>query len=805
MSRFSLGCRRALVLLSAVVPVLAGAAASAAPAQSAPSLSESRTAEPGIGSERATVTINSVSPAAPTPTGSVTIRGTVTNDGDSPIVGSSVSPRQAVELSGRRAIDDAVTREGFDLVRDGALVRDHSVDIDTVPPGLSRSFTLRVPVSELELDGAGVYQVALSLTGQTETEQWDQVLGIGRTLLPWVPDADELPDEPGTQLTVLWPLISTTHLNPQTDESQVPILSDDALLTEISPGGRLYQMVSLGADLPVTWVVDPDLLASVDAMAEDYQVQGSDGPIPGRGQEVARNWLLQLQEAVEDSEVVALPFADPDLASLAHQGKDVPGSLGQLRDATRMAGPTVETVLGVEANTDFAWPVDGALDPDIVSVATSASAGNIISRSDSITPTDALPYTPSAPRPIGGGVTALVADNRLSQLFQADMSRPGNVSRAHQLLLAHTLAIHGQDPELERSILVAPQRMPTTAQVQAMAEALRSLENDGDWVRFIDLSEAAESKPDPAANNQVPPASQYPQELREQELPTHAFQTMRETRRTLNDFSVILSEPDRVVSPFGSAIQREMSTSWRDRESAGARYRSSVQNQLVQLTEQVQLIPKSTITLSGRSATIPVTVQNNLLQDVEGLELRLTSSRRLGLDVSGPQSVTIGGGHSQSVKFEANSRANGNAYLEAQLYTPDGKPYGESMRFKAQVTSITSTVLMVIGVGMLLVVLAGVRMYTQRKRMAARQPDTGAGATAIEDETPAEDENRSDSDTGGDAGNATDADTPAEMDTADDATAEPRPGRGPAGESDSDTGGADPGGAGGSEKLDRSE
>ncbi|MFX4291848.1 DUF6049 family protein [Streptomyces bohaiensis] len=816
MSRFPLSCRRALVLLCAVVPVLAGPMAAAAPGGTAASLTESRTFDTGTGTETAAVSVTSVTPANPTRTGSVTVRGTVTNNGDSPIVGSSVAPRQAVPLRGRGEIDEALARDGFDVSLDGGLIRGHGVDVDTVPPGLSRSFTLRVPVSDLELGDTGVYQVALSLTGQTENEQWDQVLGVGRTLLPWVADDDDLPDEPGTSLTVLWPLISTTHLNPQTDEGQVPILSDDALLSEISPGGRLYQLVTLGADLPVTWVVDPDLLASVDAMAEDYLVQGADGPIPGRGQEVARNWLLQLQEAVEDREVVALPFADPDLASLAHHGKEVPGSLGQLKDATRMAAPTVETVLGVEPTTDFAWPIEGAIDPEIVSVATSANASNVITRSDSLVPADELSRTPSAPRPIGGGITALVADTTLSQLFQEDMSRPGNVARAHQLLLSHTLAIHGQDPEAERNLLLAPQRMPTSSQVQAMAESLTSLRNDGHWIEFADLTETAAAAPDPGAGGPVPSADAYPAELRAQELPVHAFQAMRETRRTLNDFSAILSEPDRVVVPFGSAVQREMSTAWRDRESAAARYRTSVQNQLVQLTEQVSLIDKTRITLSGRSAVIPVTVENGLLQDVQGLELRLTSSRRLGLEVSGPQEVSVGGGLSQSVKFEAHSRANGRAFLEAQLYTPDGKPYGEAMRFQAQVTSITSTVLMVIGVGLLLVVLAGIRMYTQRKRLAAAGggDDGEAGTTAVEEapEPPAAPSAGAATGTDRSDSAATRAPSTAPKDGA---TAGPGAGPDdalpadgaekelPAGESPADIGAAEPDGADRSEKLDR--
>ncbi len=64
-----------------------------------------------------------------------------------------------------------------------------------------------------------------------------------------------------------------------------------------------------------------------------------------------------------------------------------------------MASSTVETVLHVKADTDFAWPVDGAIDPSIVKVATSAGADKVIARSDSLQD-DQLSYTPTAARPI---------------------------------------------------------------------------------------------------------------------------------------------------------------------------------------------------------------------------------------------------------------------------------------------------------------------------------------------------------------------------------------------------------------------
>nr|WP_228454171.1 DUF6049 family protein [Streptomyces alkaliphilus] len=679
-----------------------------------------------IGAARVTVT--EISPAVPGPDSFVTLRGTVTNTGDSTITTATAAPRLAVPLANRTAIDSATARQGFDVGLDGAFLSGHGADLEPIEPDQARPFALRVPVSELGIGAAGVHQVTIAVTGRTEAEQWDQILGAGRVLLP-VSDRENRDRESresresreedgGTAVTVLWPLISTAHLLPgsRNGDEQVPVLRDDALLTEISSGGRLHRMVSLGADLPVTWVIDPDLLASVDAMTDEYRVQGPDGLIEGQGQEVARAWLYRLREAVADAEVVALPYADPDLASLAHQGKSVPGSLAQLRAATELAPVTVETILGVTPRTDYAWPVEGALDPDIVSVATSAGAQRIIARDDSVRTGTGEDHTPSAAGPIGGGVTAVVADSRLSTLVEGRMTRAGEVTTARQALLAHTLAVADQTPAAERHVVLAPQRMPSADQARALAEALDTLAEEADWARFADLDEAARAEPDPLAALSVPGTDEYPERLREQEQPTGSFEAMRETRRALDDFAVILTRADRVVTPFGNAIRREMSTSWRGEPVDAARYRAEIRAELRELTEQVHLIEKSPITLSGRSAIIPVTVQNNLMQEVQGLELRLTSSRRIGLEVDEAREVAVGGGHSQSVKFEATARANGRTVLEAQLYTADGKPYGEAIRFHARVTSITSAVMLVIAGGVLLVVLAGIRMYTQRKR-----------------------------------------------------------------------------------------
>jgi hypothetical protein len=259
-----------------------------------------------------------------------------------------------------------------------------------------------------------------------------------------------------------------------------------------------------------------------------------------------------------------------------------------------------------------------------------------------------------------------------------------------------------------------------------MAEALGALQ-DGTWSESQDLTAAAKAKPDPAANTKVPPASAYPSSLPKQELPRAAFEQIARTQGKLDKFKVILTRQSRVVTPFGRAMNREMSTSWRGRGVAAVGYRDGIETYLNGLIDGVKLIQKSETKLSGRSATIPVTVQNNLVQGVEHLKLRLTSMNPTRLKIDGDayeeQRVTVNGGHAQSVKFTTSANANGRAKVVAQLYTEDGQAYGAPVTFDVKVTEVTPTVMLVIGGGVLLLVLAGFRMYTQRKRAAAREAD----------------------------------------------------------------------------------
>jgi Family of unknown function (DUF6049) len=740
-------------------------------------------AAPGkaVGSRTAALSIDTLDPRVPTKDGTVTVSGTITNDGKAAITDAQVEVRigPGGPLHSRSDMKSATNRVGFTTLADGKEISGQPVEIPTIPVGSSVPYTLKVPVSALNLDATGVYQFGVVLEGQDTVEPYNHVLGIKRTFLPWYGDGESAKP---TEMTYLWPITDQPRIAARgdTDTAQSPIFLNDDLAQELAPGGRLDQMVQQGKQLPVTWVIEPDLLATVEAMLKSYRVAGPGGDVahttPGTGSAVARQWLNSLKAAVGGAPVVALPFGDTDLASLAHHGKGVSGTVSHVKDATVLGKGTVNTILGVQAQANVAWPVQGAIDSSIVSLARSGGMNRIIASSATF-PENDLAYTPTAARPLGGGTTGVVSDASLSNAFTGDMLHEQNANLAIQSFVAQTLLITMQAPDKQRSLVVAPQRMPSISQAQTMATAITTTDTSP-WTQSVDFNAAATAHPDAHASHRIPPASAYPSSLRKQELSTNAFQQLGETQRRLNNFVVILTIKDRVTVPFGNAMLRSMSTEWRGDPKSATRYRDAIGGYLQDLIGAVHILDKTTLTLSGRSGTIPITVKNDLGQPITGLVLRLTSGTNIRLEIRNPdQRIAIDGGHTRTLKFQTKANANGTVRITAQLYTQNTAQssalYGNYVQFDVKITKVTDLVMLIIGAGLLLLVLAGVRIYRQRKRQAAADGgDGGSGSGGTGDGSSGD---------GDDGGQAVSTDTGQPGDPAAD-TGLDTPERSPAGE-----------------------
>ncbi|MEI7540524.1 MAG: DUF6049 family protein [Actinomycetes bacterium] len=86
---------------------------------------------------------------------------------------------------------------------------------------------------------------------------------------------------------------------------------NDDLSQELTPSGKLGQLVYVPVTKSKIWVIDPALIDEVTAMTGDYKLATGATSI---GSMIATNWLAQLQKVSKDNEIVALAYGNPDIA-----------------------------------------------------------------------------------------------------------------------------------------------------------------------------------------------------------------------------------------------------------------------------------------------------------------------------------------------------------------------------------------------------------------------------------------------------------------------------------------------------------
>lgn len=724
------------VLVTLVLPVVPVVPVESASAAAAPSYGNRHTAPPGHGhrhghgrgpgsSDAVTVRLTSLSPAVlRRQDGVLTLGGTVVNDSRGRVTGARLAVRVGRAALGTRS-GLAVAAGRTALTRaDGEEIPGRAQRLPSLAPGATHGFRLRVPVPELGPVGAGAYGLTVDVARED-----GPVLGLARTFLPGYPDGTAF--EP-LRTTVLWPVTGTPHMEAltlRTPGRVRPVFRDDALAAEFAEGGRLRQLVETGGRLPVTWVVDPDLVAQARAMTDGYRVArtpGSTDPrhtTEGRGGRAAADWLAALRRAVRGQDVVALPYADPDLASLARGGRGGDALAALLRRASRAGKQVVDRELSTDARADVAWPAGGAVDGGIAGYAERLGLGTVLATGDGVRRSSGALVTAGATDDravaLGERLTALTYDSTIASLLARN--RPGTGAAdaplrlgLRQRLLAESLTVVRELPYAPRALVVVPPRRMSAGVVRAVAEAV-SEGRDAGWLEPSRL-EVAVHDPEPG---QLREAMGYPVALRASELPARSLGAVARDLRRLRALSKVLSDPGRTTAAAHAAMARAVSMSWRG-DPAGARsYRRGVSRYLSASIESVRLVPKTTVTVAGQSATIPVTVDNGLQQDLVGVELRVVSSRPERLDtVDRAVGVRASRAVSRTVRVRVRAHANGPVRLTARLYTSsDGRPWGRPIAFTAEVRSVPSGAVAFVagGVG-LMVLAAAVRLRRTRAR-----------------------------------------------------------------------------------------
>lgn len=605
--------------------------------------------------------------------------------------------------------------------------------LGTISAG-NHAWKISSPLADLGLNPDHVY--ALDVQAWSDGE----LLGALRTYLPY--EIGSGLSLATTQLSVIAPVTAASPL----DGYEEPVggtryweLTEEAVAQQMRSDGSLYQLLATGSQLPkgtVSWLVDPDLLDTATRIQQGYVVakDGTSSDAVGSQADNASGWLKEAGTVLgsPDGELWQLPSTDPDLGSLANAPSAVAQRLTGAAVGRSATGGTVKTVTQTTPRGLLAWPADGQVNAKTLNLAQSLDPAAVVVDSDSIglsVPDEA--YTPTGRAAANGKDDLAVADDALDSIMAGDSADAEYTSSgssatvlASQRLLAQTALIALEKPTLGRGVLVTlPRSSSESVKDMPVLGALK----DAPWVKPVGLSTLLKQLPDANASLATPSRSAAAANT---DLTSSQLGQVLALDAQLQLYQSILTGTDTTDDGFDEAVLRTVSAGWRGNTAGWTGFSSAVSERLTAQMGQVYLIPKSGLTLSGTSGSIPFTVVNHLPQSVTlGLAIE---TNRTGLAVTQVPVRKFATG-STTVNVKVTAEAPGaNVQVTAYLVNSGGQHYGDaqsggSRSLQVTVTSIGFVALLLFaGSAALLVFAVGLRIYRGRRGTRSK-PETQPG------------------------------------------------------------------------------
>jgi hypothetical protein len=194
---------------------------------------------------------------------------------------------------------------------------------------------------------------------------------------------------------------------------------------------------------------------------------------------------------------------------------------------------------------------------------------------------------------------------------------------------------------------------------------------------------------------------------------------VRSVSRELASFTSVLDNPIGVSDAFASALLRTQSSAWRSEPQTGRELLGTVQSQLTGQIDQVNVLSDGTVTFSGETGRVPITIENSLDRAVTvGVELRASPSIRLE---SAPLSdITVEPGRKVSVDIEARVVGSNVLPVRVQLLTPDGSAFGTPARIELASTAYARAAAWVVAIAFVAIVVFVVVGVIRRIAVARR-------------------------------------------------------------------------------------
>lgn len=687
-----------LCLLSSMAGPTAGASTVAGTANPAPTA--------------VTVTLDSMSPRSPDatkPAQPVTIVATITNTGNTSYSDIQFSLQRGLPINQQNLLDAAISTPPATDYRIPSPLDTHK---QLLPRG-QLTITYKTTANDLCLCFDGVYPYALVVKAISDPAVG--LVEVGRTQI-FIPSFLDTP-KPVT-VGWVWPLLDKPHR--AIDEK---VFNDESLAGEISPGGRLDRALKVAelvaGKVPLTLVVDPDLLDSLAVMAAPggYQVRSGSTTVAGTGGPLAAQWLARLKAVRTKHDLVLTAYADPDVNAVTRAGLTWSTALDPQVQAR--ISPILDGNFSSELLT---WPIGGALTNRALDALVGGGTSTVL-LSDASLPgqnktepkPDALSPLPSA----AGKATALVTDSSIEKTVARIFSQ-AHPQSAEQTLLAQLAIRAAQDPSKSHFVVIAPDRYVDPDPAVAAA-AITETVGTG-WSSPISLPDALATVT-PVDRGALQTSVEDPAaEVSAADLTEVA--TIQQQVASMNEALHDNDAAAELLAGFNNGIQRAESSAWRTDEPGGAAVVKVLQNRIDSLTKAVHLVQPAvgTYSLSSADSPVVVTVSNQLPRPVTVQVAISPANGVLGFSPITLAPQTIPARSIETVRVPTHVKRLGKFQVVATLSTPDGRQLGQAVTLNLRATAIGTVTKIITVIAVSVLVLALLRRLVMRLLRHNRSP-----------------------------------------------------------------------------------
>ncbi|MBB6398612.1 hypothetical protein BKA00_005526 [Actinomadura coerulea] len=716
---------RALAL-AAMLPCLA----MAAPAMASPAGTRAQApanapgGAPAAAHARAQVALalTKVTPKTLTPKSRIEISGAARNRSGRALAGLTLRLRYSAQpVTSRSQLDQLAS--GQQAALPNVAPQQQSL-AQATRPGVTQGWSFRTTAQQLGLRAPvatpGVYPMRVEVLNSAQ-----QVVGGMTTFLTMMPKQRSF-----KPVAVGWVLPLIDRMHRANDRTFI----DDDLSKELAPGGRLHRIVEAGGTTgtPVTWAIDPALLDDVRQMASgDYFVKapGAAKGVRKEKSKVAATWLASLKNAAKGDPYFVLPYGDPDVTALVR--RKTTGDIGVAFDA-RNTG-FVSQILGRQPDAHVAWPASGVGGPgtleQLAKYALKDGGSFLMSSSQFENPaTGAQPNATTALPTHLGTKKTLLYDQTVAQILNEGARSASRALMSEQRFLAETAMIAAEAPSVQRTVVVAPDRMWDPA--DGLAKNLLTYTKAAPWMREMPLRSIESAQPQARAFHG------YSDDYEKYELgDVHLGQTRAIAKRAAT-FQAVMTGPVKIS--YERAVLRLESVGWRTSPGRAKRVRKELEDELKDEMHLVRVVPPKNrrVLMGGSSGKLPVLVENTLNDQSIKVRLVVTSENtaKLKLGELEPDDAVIelGPGERAQRWIPAQAAGNGNFGVRLELQIPGarGRTYGDGETITVTTTGYGRLALLITGGGLaVLFVGVGVRAIRARRRRKAEA--AGDGSTGM--------------------------------------------------------------------------